>query len=77
MADENVKIKFRAVIEILTLKNNAPSDIYDHKVKIYQDQCPLYATIKSWLAEIRRGRKSLENDPRSRRPVTSTTSQTI
>ena len=77
MADENVKIKFRAVIEFLTLENNAPSDIYDRMVKIYQDQCPSYATIKRWSAEFRRGRKSLEDDPRSGRPVTSTTSETI
>jgi len=35
---------------------------------VYCENVPLYATVKRWAAEFCRGRKSLEDEPRSGHP---------
>lgn len=67
MSDFN-KIRFRAVIEFLTLENVRPQQIHNRMVVVYGEDAPSYATIKRWAAEFHRGRTSLEDDPRSGRP---------
>lgn len=68
-------IKHRAVIEFLTKEDQRPKDIYERMVRVYGDTAPSYATVKKWSAEFRRGRQSLEDDPRSGRPVEVTTDE--
>jgi histone-lysine N-methyltransferase SETMAR len=41
------------------------------------DSSPSFSTIKKWAAEFKRGRTSLEVDPRERRPKSETTPETI
>ena len=38
---------------------------------------PSYANVKSWVAEFKRDRESLEDDPRTGRPVTMTTPEIV
>ena len=38
---------------------------------------PSYATVKSWVAEFKRDKESLEDDPRTGRPVTVTTPEIV
>ena len=38
---------------------------------------PSYATVKRWVAEFKRGRQSLEDDPRPGRPVTVATPEMV
>lgn len=40
---------------------------------VLDDSTPLHIAIKKWMAEFKRDRTSLEGDPRSRRPKTSST----
>ena len=66
------KIEFRAVIKFLTLKGQSPSEIETEMKIVYKDDTPSIRTIYRWYNEYKRGRQSLEDDPRSGRPSTST-----
>ena len=67
MSDFN-KIRYRAVIEFLTLENVHPQQIHNRMIVVYDENAPSYATVKRWAAEFRRGRTSLGDDSRSGRP---------
>ena len=42
-------------------------------VATLRDDAPALLTVQKWAAEFKRGRESLEDEPRSGRPVTATT----
>jgi len=67
MTDFN-RIRYRAVIEFLTLENVSPQQIHNQMTVVYSEDVPSYATEKRWAAKFRRGRKSFEGEPRSRHP---------
>ena len=68
------KISEKAVIQNLHKKGLTPKDIHNDMVG---KGAPTYATVKRWLAEFKRGRQSLEDDPRPGRPVTVATPETV
>ena len=43
----------------------------------FRDSSPSISTIKKWAAEFKRGRTSLEDDPREGRPKSATTPEII
>jgi transposase len=45
--------------------------------KVYGDSPPSFSTINKWAAEFKRGRTSLEDDPREGRPKSATTLEII
>ncbi|GFV72568.1 histone-lysine N-methyltransferase SETMAR [Trichonephila clavipes] len=71
------KVEYRAVIKYLFLKGNTPTQIKDKSDSVNGDSAPLFTTVKIWAAEFQRGRKSLVDDERSRRPSTATTFENI
>jgi histone-lysine N-methyltransferase SETMAR len=46
-------------------------------IKVYEDSSPSFSTIKKWAAEFKRGRTSLEDDPREGRTKSATTPEII
>ena len=66
---ENQKFEHRVVIKFLTKEGVSPQNIHERLVNVYQDQSPSYSTVKNWAAEFKRGRDSIEDDPRCERPV--------
>jgi transposase len=75
--DEMDKTEARAVIKYLQKKGMTPKEIHEDMVKTLDDDSPSYSTIKRWAADFKRGRESIEDDPRSGRPKTSTTDDQV
>ncbi|XP_041369556.1 protein GVQW3-like [Gigantopelta aegis] len=70
-------IGHRAVIPYLSHKGLTPKEIHEDMVITVGEDAPSYSMVKTWAAEFKRGRESLEDDTRLGRPVTVTTQETI
>jgi histone-lysine N-methyltransferase SETMAR len=70
-------VGLRAVIRYLGLKNLSPKDIHEDMVATLGEGAPSYSMVNKWAAEFKRGRESLEDDPRPGRSVTVSTKETI
>jgi len=66
------KQEYRALIKFFTLKGLKPPAIEEEIKSVYPTTCPSLRTIERHHNEFKRGRVSLEDDPRSGRPATST-----
>ena len=62
---------------ILHKKGLTPKDIHNDMVVTLGKDAPSYATVKRWVAEFKRVRQSLEDDPRPERPVTVATPEMV
>ena len=71
------KIWHRGVIKYLQRKGLSPKDIHADMVATLGDGAPALSTVQKWAAEFKRGRESLEDDPRPGRPVTATTQENV
>ncbi|XP_048244159.1 histone-lysine N-methyltransferase SETMAR-like [Haliotis rufescens] len=70
------KVEYRAVIRYLYLKEKPGKEIHDELPDVYGDSAPSHAQVKFWVAEFKRGRVNLEDEPRPGRPVEVTNDQT-
>ena len=71
------KTEYRAVIRFLVLEGNSATKVEERLNAVYGESSPSSATIKRWVKEFQRGRESLEDDPRSGRPSTSTSTEMV
>ena len=71
------KIGYRAVIKFFVEGGLTPNEIHSKFIKVYRDSSPSFSTIKKWAAEFKRGRSSLEDDPREGRWKSATTPEVI
>jgi histone-lysine N-methyltransferase SETMAR len=71
------KIEYHAVKKFFVKEGLTPNEIYSKYIKVYRDSSPSFSTVKKWAAEFRRGRSSLEVDPREGRPKSATTPEII
>jgi len=62
------KIEYRAVTKFFVKEGLTRNEIHSKFIKVYGDSSPSFSTIKKWAAEFKRGRTSLEGDPREGRP---------
>ena len=61
---ESQNIEFRAVIKFLTKECAKAKEIHRHMADVYDGSSPKYSTVAKWSAEFKRGRDSLQDDPR-------------
>ena len=66
---ESQNIEFRAVIKFLTKEDAEAKEIHRRMADVYGDSSPKYSTVAKLSAEFKRGRDSLEDDPRPGRPA--------
>ena len=71
------KTEYRAVIKFLVLEGQSSKQVEERLTSVYGQSSPSSSTIKRWVKEFQRGRESLEDDPRSGRPITSTSPENI
>ena len=71
------KIWHRDLIRYLQKKVITTREIHVDVVSTLGDDAPALSTVKKWAEELKRGRESLEDDPRSGRPSTATTQENI
>jgi len=71
------KIEYRAVIKCFVKEGLTPNEIHSKFIKVYGDSSPLFSTIKKWAAEFKRGRTSIEINPREGCPKSATTPEII
>lgn len=69
--------EYRAVIKYLLKKNLSAKEIHNDMVDTLGEGAPSYATVCRWVNEFKRGRTTVENDPRSGRPKTVTTPEIV
>ena len=66
---ESQNIEFRAVIKFFTKEGPKAIEIHRRMTDVYGDSSPKYSTVAKWSAEFKRGRDSLEDDPRPGHPA--------
>ena len=68
---ESQNIEFRAVIKFLTKEGAKAKEIHRRMADVYGDiySSPKYYTVAKWSVQFKRGRDSLEDDPRPGRPA--------
>ena len=71
------KIWHHGVIRYLQKKGLTTKEIYADMVSTLGDDAPALSSVKKWAAEFKRGRESLEDDPKLGRPSTATTPKNI
>ena len=71
------KIEYGVVIKFFVKEGLTPNKIHSKFIKVYGDYSPSFSRIKKWAAEFKRGRTSLEDDPREGCPKSATTPEII
>lgn len=71
------KIEHRAVIKFLTKQGKSQKIIHEEMVAVYKDSAPSLSTIQKWASVFKRGRESIEDDPRSGGPVNATSEENV
>ena len=71
------KIGCRYVIQYFHLKGFSPTNIKEELDSTLGDSAPSFTTVKYWVSEFKRGRKSCEDEHRSGRPNEVTAPETV
>lgn len=55
----------------------APLEIYLDMMNTSAESAPSHATVRSWVSEFKRGKKSVEDEARLGQPATATTDENL
>jgi hypothetical protein len=72
-----IQLEHRSVIKFLWREGNEPKNIQQRMIIVYQEDAPSSFTIKFWCKQFRRGRESIQGDPRCGRPLEARTNENI
>lgn len=67
----------RIIIKFLTAEGVPPAEIFGRLKAQFGEECLSKTRVYSWAKEFREGRDRVENQPHSRRPRTSVTSENV
>ena len=74
---EDLKSEMRHAIQFCVRLDKSPSTIYAKMRQAYGDQCLSRSTVFDWHKRFREGRTTAADDPRSGRPLTSTSQEMV
>lgn len=72
-----LKLEHRAVTKFLTKHRKNKKTIKEEMDSAYLESAPSLSTIQKWSSEFKRGRESIEDDPRPGRPVEASSQENI
>jgi transposase len=71
------KTEYRTVIKFFVKEGLTPNEIHSKFINVYGDTSLSFSKIKKWAADFKRGRTSLEDDPREGRSKNAVTPEII
>jgi histone-lysine N-methyltransferase SETMAR len=71
------KTKLRAVIKYFHIKGLSPTEIKAELDSTLGESAPSFSTVKTWVADFKRGRTSTNDEQRSGRPKTATSEEMV
>ena len=71
------KFEIRAIIKFLTLERENAKNIHSRICSVLEENVISYSEVARWVSKFKSGCKSIDDEPRSGRPKTATTTENI
>ena len=71
------KIELRVVIKYQFLKGKSPKEIHQDMQETLGSDAVSYSLVKKWVSRFKMGQNDIQDDPRSGRPISTTTPENV